>query len=184
MTAHHTSDHLPWSAWRAAASDPVIDGALGALYDRLDSDVAKRGPTCWISGRCCRFDAYGHSLYVTGLEVAWVLGKSRKSQVASVASRGALDDSGPAARSVTMESGDAPADGACPFQAGGLCRIREIRPLGCRVFFCQHGTEDWQRDLYERYLGDLRSLHDDYDVAYRYLEWRAALKSAADSADY
>ena len=73
MTEHQASDHLPWAAWRAAASNPQISGALGDLYGRLDADVAHRGPTCWVSGRCCRFDEYDHRLYVTGLEVAWVV---------------------------------------------------------------------------------------------------------------
>ena len=53
------------------------------------------------------------------------------------------------------------------------------RPLGCRVFFCQQGTEDWQHELYERFLARLKALHEQYDVAYRYLEWRAALAEAA-----
>ena len=67
------------------------------------------------------------------------------------------------------------------FQAGGLCTVHAIRPMGCRVFFCQQGTEDWQRDLYEKYLNDLRALHDAHGVPYRYLEWRSALQWAAES---
>jgi len=176
VTAHLTSDHLPWVAWRAAASDPVIDRALGDLYDRLDADVAKRGPTCWVSGRCCRFDEYDHRLYVTGLEVVWVLARvaSQKSQVTS---QGALPGSALDMETSSLKRPPA-ADGACVFQEGGLCGIRDIRPMGCRVFFCQQGTEDWQRELYERHLGDLRALHDAHDVPYRYLEWRSALEAA------
>ena len=90
-----------------------------------------------------------------------------------------MGDSAPAARSLTNEPIGVEADGTCPFQVNGLCGIRDIRPMGCRVFFCQQGTEDWQREVYERYLGEVRKLHDEHNVPYRYLEWRAALTSAA-----
>lgn len=159
--------------WCRASADPVVEDGLRRVYNRLESLIAQKGAVCWASGRCCRFESFGHDLYVTGLEVAWVL------------------------RQVESDSGGVPVgwsrrlimDGPCPFQATKLCSVRQIRPLGCRVFFCQEGTERWQQEVYEQMLGDLRSLHDIHDVEYRYLEWRRALsaglqwKEASESHD-
>lgn len=66
----------------------------------------------------------------------------------------------------------------CPFQVDRSCSTHAIRPLGCRIFFCQAGTEAWQQALYERYLDELRSLHDRHGVAYRYADWLALLDEA------
>ena len=66
--------------------------------------------------------------------------------------------------------------GACPYQVGGLCSTHLIRPLGCRVFFCQAGTEEWQQDLYETFLRRLTRLHEQHDVPYRYMDWIAGLE--------
>ena len=70
-TGHLDEEDLAaWSAWREAAALPEVRGAIRSLYEELDAAVAARGPTCWVSGECCKFDAYGHRLYVTGLEIA------------------------------------------------------------------------------------------------------------------
>jgi Fe-S-cluster containining protein len=67
---------------------------------------------------------------------------------------------------------------ACPFQVDGLCSTHAIRPLGCRVYFCQAGTQDWQQDLYEKFQQQLVQLHKDHDIDYAYMEWRAGLAQA------
>jgi Fe-S-cluster containining protein len=145
-----------WPRWFAAAREPAVRQAVREVYDRLDAAVRARGPTCWSSGKCCNFEAYGHRLYVTALEIAWVLGE--------VPVR-------PAAAAVEPRGG-------CPFQIDRLCSIHASRPLGCRVFFCQQGTQDWQKEIYEKFLTELRTLHDRFDVAYQYMEWRAGLREA------
>ncbi len=149
-----TSDPC-WPRWFAAAGDAVIDGALRELYQRIDADIQSRGPTCWLSGKCCNFDAFDHRLYVTALEVAWML----------------------------RNAGPRPVDpkGPCSYQVDRLCMVHADRPLGCRVFFCQEGTQQWQRQLYERYLAELRALHEEHDLPYRYLEWRQGLQEAMDT---
>ena len=50
--------------------------------------------------------------------------------------------------------------------------------MGCRVFFCERGTQQWQNELYEAFLARLRALHDDLDLPYRYMEWRGGLEEA------
>ena len=131
------------------------------LYRRLDEAVQSRGPTCWVSGRCCKFEGFGHLLYVTGLEIAWVV-RQTLPRLADIPS--SVDTALPLA------------DG-CVYQVGGLCSVHAVRPLGCRIFFCQAGTQDWQQTLYEDFLAELRRLHDRLGVEYRYMEWRAGLRA-------
>jgi len=146
-------DRALWRACFAAAGEPAVDDALRKLYQALDEAVTAKGPVCWISGRCCNFDPYGHRLYVTALEIAWVTRQVRPKVEIDLR-------------------------GACAFQVGGMCSIHAVRPLGCRVFFCQEGTQDWQHDIYEAFMARLRALHDDRGVPYRYMEWRAGLAEA------
>ncbi len=42
---------------------------LRELYEELDREVASLGPVCALSGRCCRFLEYGHTLFVSIAEV-------------------------------------------------------------------------------------------------------------------
>lgn len=113
--------------------------------------------TCARSGRCCHFDRFGHRLYVTALEIAWLVRQLPDEAIRTI-DRQAL----------------ATTDG-CPFQRDRLCSVHALRPLGCRVFLCDRSTEADQNRLYEGYLADLRHLHDQHDIAYRYIEWRAGL---------
>jgi Fe-S-cluster containining protein len=144
-----------WSQWFAAAREPAIDAGLRRVYDQLADAIRQRAPVCWTSGKCCNFQAYGHRLYVTGLEIAWML-----PQVAP------------------LPPAEAWPPGVCPFQVDKLCSVHAVRPLGCRIFFCQRGTEDWQHEWYERLLGELRGLHDEHGLEYRYMEWLAGLREA------
>lgn len=173
-----------WASWFDAADGDAGD-LLRELLADLDNQVRARGPTCWTSGRCCNFDAYGHRLYVTGLEIAWVLSRLDVSPPESSAAQGSSADSPsqtprrlPILSAKTMEPDAQPLPAACPYQVDKLCSIHAIRPMGCRVFFCQEGTSQWQNQLYEEFLGRLRSLHDQRAIPYRYMEWRAGLREA------
>jgi Fe-S-cluster containining protein len=173
MTSPIVDSSALWRQWAAAAVDPSIDGVIQALYADIDRQVQARGPVCFASGRCCNFDAYGHRLYVTGLEIAWVGIQSFKFQVSgSKTLQGLHGDEVESGGAVRLA--EKPPEG-CPFQIGKLCGVHAVRPLGCRVFFCQEGTRQWQQDLYEQFLASLRQLHGKWDIEYRYLEWRAGL---------
>jgi Fe-S-cluster containining protein len=149
-----------WPIWQAALRRADVAAALQDIYGRLAARIAERAPTCALSGRCCNFEAYGHRLYVTGVELAWVVERAAAAQIKF----------------------EAPApSGLCPFQVGKLCRAHAMRPLGCRVFFCQEGTQAWQQELHEGFLGELRALHDRFDLPYRYMEWRRALAAVVGS---
>ena len=50
------------------------------------------------------------------------------------------------------------------------------RPVGCRLYFCQPGTEEWQSEIFEAILDDLRRLHREHAVEYAFIEWVEALE--------
>ncbi|MEM9419999.1 MAG: hypothetical protein AAGA25_13245 [Planctomycetota bacterium] len=165
----HNPESELWAGWREASARVEVDQALRELYAELDATIAAKGPTCWSSGKCCKFIEFEHRLYVTGLEIAWFLG-----QVA-----------GPEADAEQQESIGgirlpqfAEHPGACPYQIDGLCSTHAIRPLGCHIFFCQQGTEAWQQDVYEDFLNRLQAMHKANRIEYRYMDWIAGLEEA------
>jgi Fe-S-cluster containining protein len=149
-------------SWLHAAANPEIAKAIDDIYAQVASEIARRGPACWASGRCCNFEAHGHRLYVTALETALTLHR--------------LD---PAARPTIADIDRARSLGGCPFQQGNLCGIHAIKPLGCRVYFCDRSAESWQHELTEAALASLRQLHDQLGIEYLYAEWRGVLELLA-----
>jgi len=156
----HPNEHDAWRLWRDAAARDDVDGAIRAIYDRLDEDIAARGPVCELSGRCCRFESFEHRLYVTGLEIAWFTARLDEASIARWC------------------EADLPGLDGCPFQVAGRCSTHAIRPLGCRVFFCDPSAQAWQQPVTEHFLRALRELHDAHGLPYRYMEWRAGLDAA------
>lgn len=169
-----------WPQWHAAAARPEIDAAIRGLYARLDAAIAARAPTCWQSGKCCHFDAYGHLLYVTGLEIAWFLDQASGGRDQGSGEKQPVETDRVLALPLMADpAAPATADDACPYQVEGKCSTHTIRPLGCRIFFCQQGTQGWQQELYEQFLDELRDLHTAHGLEYRYMEWRAGLRDAS-----
>lgn len=176
QTGSGRGDAPLWRHWSEALEREAVVRALTALYDEVDAAVAAREPTCWMSGKCCDFDAYGHRLYVTGLEIAWCV---RRLARVAVSGDGAASGAANGSASHRLpQSTDGDLSGPCVFQQKRMCGIHAVRPFSCRMFFCQQGTEDWQHETYERFLNQLRRLHEDEGVAYRYMEWRAGLAEA------
>jgi Fe-S-cluster containining protein len=153
--------------WLAAAARAEIAAAIEGVYAETAQAITARGPACWASGRCCNFAKTGHLLYVTGLEAAYTVSRlvEHRSHPLSV-----------------LEVKDARDAGGCPFQVTNLCGVHTIRPLGCRVYFCDRTAQTWQQELYERELGRIREIHDRLGVTYRYGEWRALLEQLANAS--
>lgn len=144
-------------AWRVAAQSAGVVSELEAIFFRAAGAISARGPACWASGRCCNFEKAGHRLYVTGLEAAYTVARLVPGQLSA--------ESLNAARLA----------GGCPFQAENLCAVHTIKPLACRVYFCDLSAQAWQQELLEELQGDLRRLHERHGVPYRYAEWRELL---------
>lgn len=155
-----------WRCWQEAVQQVKVVKALEEIFKQVGQAIEQRGPQCWVSGRCCHFESFGHRLYVSGLEIAWVLAELSKE-------RRDLADGLEISRWVEGGLQD-----GCVFQQGHCCGIHAYRPLGCRLFFCQRGTQDWQHEIYEVMLGRLRRVHEQFDLPYRYMEWRMGLAEA------
>ncbi|MFQ5429948.1 MAG: hypothetical protein ACE5E1_06520 [Phycisphaerae bacterium] len=134
------------------AEDDRLAGEMGTFYADLDQRIAARRPVCRQSGVCCRFDSYGHRLYVTGIELAYFV-------------RGLRGQWRP----------PEPGSKGCPYQIEGICTAREHRPMGCRLFFCDSSSEEWQHAEYEDGLTRLKALSFRIGADYQYIEWLSAL---------
>jgi Fe-S-cluster containining protein len=143
-------------AWLAAAKRPEVERAIAAIHEDLAQSVREFKPLCLASGACCKFDAFEHRLYATGLEAARcvLLGPKITSEDLAQAKKA----------------------GTCPWQVGRLCTAREGRPVGCRVFFCDPRAKEWVPERAEWAHGEIKALHERFDVPYAYGEWRAMLE--------
>lgn len=129
---------------------------LQTIYDELGRAIAAQAPVCELSGRCCRFDEFGHDLFATELEVDYVL----------------------------AGLGDRPLptfDRLCPFFESNQCHHREHRPLGCRVFFCDPSYRDAMPELHEQFFRQLKELHERHGIPYRYGPFLTLLRERGSS---
>jgi Fe-S-cluster containining protein len=144
----------------APDDSPALDpeqfrAPLRALYADLDADVAALGPTCRLSGRCCRFAEHGHTLFVSAPEFALLRA-----------------DAPPPCRPLD--------DGAtCPWQDDlGRCTARDARPLGCRVYYCEPTYQEHAHRLSESYIARLKRLADAHGLPWAYAPLHRHLHAA------
>jgi|GEM_PF-4082473 len=133
--------------------------ALERLYAHVTERLAELRLDCRACGSCCALRAWGHEVYVTGLEAACLRAWAREHGVAP-------QPSGP---------------DACPYHADGACTVHPARALGCRLFFCRsagnrseavaRALEDLSVEAHAR----LRDLHRAYRIVYKYQALPAAL---------
>jgi Fe-S-cluster containining protein len=192
LDATSRADFANAVAFAQGRSD-VRDGVL-RVYNALAREVARRRPVCTASGRCCRFDEYGHRLFVTTIETAVFLDGLSDHPPQAVPAPLAPPPAftGSAGFSLTVlpvthsDAGIVPASfaripeshstgGACPFLAYGRCSVHTIRPFGCRLFYCDETSTEWQSEQYELFHAELKRLHEAFTIPYRYVEWREAL---------
>lgn len=192
----HDDANVLSTAWLAAVRSGPVRAELERVYARLADATLERRPRCDASGRCCRFEEWGHRLYVTGLEAAYTvagLGGADRQRTApmdrdaeSAASRTVSLPQAPDAQGsngggngrVLLDGaalGRAVGSGGCPFHIDSLCGVHPIRPLGCRVYYCDPTAQDWQQAQSEAMLADIRAIHDRHGLEYRYGEWRIML---------
>lgn len=143
--------------WLEAVQRPSLIAALEAVYVFIADQIEARGPACWASGRCCNFRDAGHLLYTTGIEAAYCV-----SRLQNPLSPQAIEA--------------AVARGGCTFQAENICGVHTIKPSGCRVYFCDRSAQSWQNDLTERAIEQIKRIHKDEGIEYRYAEWNSLLK--------
>ena len=131
------------------------------VYRDLDAAVAALAPVCQVSGRCCRFVEYDHTLFVSAPEFAILLADAPK------------------------PSRPVDAGATCPWQdARGRCTAREARPLGCRVYFCDPGYAPHGPDLAEAAIARLKALVEEMGLPWDYAPLHRHLHRAIDDGDY
>lgn len=156
----NTDDAALVEAWRTAARDARVIELMRRLRAAIEEETRQRRPLCVASGLCCRFEAYGHRLYLTGLETAYVVDRLH-SELGRIVTAGEV--------SAAVEGG------TCPFLVDRLCGVHLVRPLGCRTYFCDPRTGDQFTALHERCHDEVRRIHETLAIPYRYGEWRAML---------
>ncbi len=137
--------HLDWDN-----ADASLEQIYHFIYERLST----QGNQCENCGSCCHFKAYGHKLYVTTVEVLFFLRHINNDN------NWLLDNLSPL---------------KCPAGCADGCREYDHRPAGCRIFYCQSISNDYQYELTEQVLRNLRQLHNELDAPYLYADWMAWL---------
>jgi Fe-S-cluster containining protein len=141
-----------------AGERPAYYAELSELYARLDAAVARLAPVCRISGRCCRFREYGHTLFLSALELEYLLSEASEPV--------------------------RPLDGGetCPWQdADGRCTARQGRPMGCRVYFCDPAYQDAAPELSEHFISRLKRLAEHHGLPWSYAPLHRHLHERAES---
>jgi Fe-S-cluster containining protein len=154
---------------------PEVRDAVFRIYAAVQHEIDARRPLCVMSGKCCRFDEYGHRLYVTTIELAGFV-YNFEQRPAQPRTQGRVTGTGISLPTLVQPLQTTNA-GGCPFQVGKLCGVHSVRPFGCRMFFCDPTASQWQNQTYERFHAELKTLHDRLEVPYFYIEWRAALSA-------
>ena len=147
-------------SWFEAVGRETVATAIEAVHSEIAEAIREVGPLCLASGNCCRFEAHGHRLYASGLEVARCVAICERE-----------------GRGITTEDvASAVERGNCPWQDGRLCTARSGRPSGCRVYFCDPRANEVVPVLAERAHERIRAIHDEHGIPYVYGEWRMMLR--------
>ncbi len=133
-------------------ADPEMLGRLRRIYLQANRAVAGTlaaadGPAvrCLGGGGCCKFDLFGHRLFLTVGELALLTSEPPTNLDAARRRR-------------------------CPYQLGGRCTAYRRRPLGCRTFFCRDEKKIPLQRVHEHFHGLIRRLHQSRSIPYGYGE--------------
>lgn len=127
--------------------------AVADLFARVDASMSSPAHACRRCGQCCRFAEFGHRLFVTPMELSYLV-----------------------AHVDLVRMGDPTSPEKCPYLWNDACGIHPHRLLSCRVFLCQGPEEDPQAPIGEEWHGILRGLHETHCVPYCYVDWPHAAR--------
>jgi hypothetical protein len=137
------------------AQPTTLAQRVSDIYDWLEAQLEEQphlAGTCRMCGKCCDFDSYDHRLFITTPEIEYLTEKIGRDNIKPMT------------------------NGRCPYNLNGLCTIHQSRFAACRIFCCQ-GDKDFQNNLSEATLVKLKTICDEFNVPYQYLELPTALNS-------
>ncbi len=124
---------------------PLID-QVHQIYKEIESSL-RTSPDlagkCNCCGKCCDFKSFDHLLYVTPPEIEYL------------------------ALHIGAENIKPMTEGICPYNEKGKCTVYDYRFSGCRIFCCQ-GDKEFQSQLTESTLTDLKQLCLKFEMPYSY----------------
>jgi Fe-S-cluster containining protein len=129
---------------------------VAEVYDWLDSQISENialAGHCDACGKCCDFKGFDHQLFITTPELMYLAAK------------------------VGAENIKPMTDSRCPYQTNDKCTVYDFRFAGCRIFCCK-GDADFQSRLSETALKKFKSICEQFQIPYRYLDLATALTSA------
>jgi Fe-S-cluster containining protein len=129
----------------------LLKEELAELYLELAAEQRSLTAACHQCGDCCNFVQYDHQLWVTDLELAYL-----------IETEGYRPTTHP---------------GRCPYMQGNQCTARSGRTLGCRIFLCTQNAVEMQV-LHEKYFNRLQTLARKHDMELTYDEFLESLKKA------
>ncbi len=138
-------------------TEKAFHRAVAEIYKWVDEQIAAAGPQCEISGRCCRFREYGHRLYLTRPEAELLFQKE-------------LPHDSPQLDETNRQQISEIVKNACPYQKEGVCTAREVRPLSCRIYFCNPDFQEKAAQITETALKRLKKVHLEFNKPWEYQE--------------
>ncbi len=133
-------------------TDTRIVNAVADLYKWIDSQVTDFAP-CGACGKCCDFDAYDHRLFITTPELIYFVNRMSADTVKQMPT------------------------GQCPYQIDGKCSVHLHRFAACRIFACKENP-DLQSQVSEETIQKLKSICQEFDMDYCYMDLKTALNQA------
>ncbi len=111
---------------------------LKDIYNDVETSIRGIDGQCNACGKCCDFENFDHTLYLTPIEAKYMLGNI----------------------SLPLNSLT-----NCPYAKDGKCIEREYRCLGCRIFHCNLKGENAVKmnDIYNEGLVRIRKLCKKYN---------------------
>lgn len=124
------------------------------IYKWLDLQIhnnSELAGVCNACGKCCDFESFGHKLFVTTPELAYITENLGAKNIKPMKTS------------------------RCPYNIKSKCGIYEHRFASCRIFCCK-GDADFQNCLSEKALKKFKLLCSEFQIPYRYTDLATALK--------